>query len=245
MTPDWVYPYLAVFLRVSGCIMLLPAIGGNFTPVRARIMICLMLTLIIAPVVYEGLQAALNSGRSTFGIMAGEFLFGIVLGALVRLIAYAASFAGGMITSLIGLTNVFSMNIEHNESAPILETFLGLATTALIFSTDTHLLMVVAIRKSYDFYAATQDISAQIFLVEVVDAVRKSATIAMHIAAPFLILTVVANFAVAILNRLVQQVPMYFVMNGPIVLVGFVLMGLVADRALGLVVAALIEELAR
>ena len=243
MNQIWVLTYVAVLLRVSAIVMLLPAIGASYVPTRVKVALCILMTLIIAPVMLEDVRKSISVDLGVPIVFLREIATGIMIGVTMRLIVYAASFAGGLVTSLIGMVNVFGVNIEHNESSPILETFLALTTTALIFGSDTHLLIIAAIVKSYEDYPVGHFLESQQALVAVVDIVRRMTNIAIHIAAPILVFSAMANVAVALINRMVQQVPIYFVMSGAMLIGGFMLLGLTLDKSLTRVVDALVEGL--
>lgn len=243
MNGDWLLIFVAVLVRVSGIVMLLPGIGATYIPMRVKAVICILFSLVIVPIVADDLQKLISNRNTIIFMFLGEMIVGLVVGLSIRLIVYAASFAAGMISNLIGLTNVFGINVDHGESVSILETLLGLLTTALIFATDTHLLMIASIRKSYINYPVAQLINSQQALIVIVDVIRNSTLIAMHIAAPLLLFSAISNFAIALINRIIQQVPIYFVMSGMVVLCSLALLAKTFDKSVAQLLDALVAEL--
>ncbi len=225
--------------------MLLPALGATYIPLRVKASICLVVTLVIAPVVFEDVKNSISSGHTIVLTFAREVAIGLIVGLSMRLLAYAAGFAGGIIASLLGMTNVFGINLDNGESTSILETLLALTTTALIFSTDTHHLMIASIKGSYDAYPPAQVLDGQQMLIVAVDSIRRATIVAIHIAAPILLFSTISNCALALINRFVQQVPFYFVMTGFIILLGLALLAATIDRSIMKVVESLVESIAR
>src|SRR3982751_4520444 len=88
---------MLVFARVGAMVMLLPGLGESNIPVRVKLGIALLLTLIILPLHRAAYQVDLSSMSSLAVLMVHEIIIGIVLGATARVTLAALSVAGSVI----------------------------------------------------------------------------------------------------------------------------------------------------
>jgi len=230
---------IVVFCRVAGLIMVFPALGSQRIPARVKIALAVFMTLIIAP----GLAPAVTDINSNPFVLIREVVTGIALGLAVRLIYYAAETAGNIISMMIGLSNAFSGANEESEALPILATFLSLAVTMMVFASDMHHLMIIGARKTYDILPLSSQMDMQGSLINIVEALRKSSVLALQVSAPFIIIGMIANLTAGILNRIVQQVPIYFVFTPLVTLAGLVVLWAVSAPMILNISAAMIAEL--
>jgi flagellar biosynthetic protein FliR len=219
--------------------MVLPALGSQRIPVRIKIILSLFITLLISP----GLDTPEARSVNLFTGVAKELSVGIAIGLLSRLLFNAAEAAGSIIAMMIGMTNAFAGTNEESESLPILATILSLFMAMMIFVTDLHHLMIVAVRRSYDIVPIAGSFGTQEVLGAIVDASHRSAVLALQISAPFVIIGMVANLTAGILNRIVQQVPIYFVITPVVTFIGLVVLSIVSTSIVMSLSAAMMREL--
>src|SRR6201994_1802801 len=76
--------FMLVFGRVGAMVMLLPGLGESNIPVRIKLAIALLLTLIILPLHRQAYQIDMQSMVPMIVMMFHELIVGIVLGATAR-----------------------------------------------------------------------------------------------------------------------------------------------------------------
>jgi len=204
---------LPVFFRVSGCIMLVPGIGSVRIPSRIKLYIALFVAVAIAPSIIMKIdENDLNKLLSNiFVLCVHEFGIGVVFGLFIRLIVSAIETAGVVISHAIGLSNSLGTLNDDMDQMPVIATLLGLSMTVLIFLTDLHLMFLMELYRTYEVLALGSMLDVRNRLSSIVDATTTSFVFAIRISAPFLVVMFVSNLAIALISRLVQQVPIYFV----------------------------------
>ncbi|NOZ37115.1 MAG: flagellar biosynthetic protein FliR, partial [Gammaproteobacteria bacterium] len=90
----WLWP----LFRIGGMVMAAPIFGARSVPARAKLIITLALTLIIAPLLPPVPAIDLFSPLS-FLIIAQQILIGVVMGFAVQL-AFSAVITGGQVIAM-------------------------------------------------------------------------------------------------------------------------------------------------
>ncbi len=134
---------------------------------------------------------------------------------------------------------------EDGEELPVLATFAVLCATAIVFAAELHVLMIKALADSYRWAPLQGGFEAGNGASGVLGAVSAAAAMSLNMAAPFIVLAIVANAAIGILNRIVQQVPVYFVSVPVMLLAGLGLLWLALAPMMERLAEALREELIR
>src|SRR5437764_7621586 len=97
LLPALAAAFMLVFARVGAMVMLLPGFGETNIPVRVKLGIALLLTLIILPLHRTAYQVDPTSMSSLAVLMVYEIIIGVVLGATARVTLSALSVAGSVI----------------------------------------------------------------------------------------------------------------------------------------------------
>ena len=119
--------------------------------------------------------------------------------------------AGASIGTSIGLTNVLIADTTTAQQSQLINGFLNLLAITLIFVTDAHHLMLRALVDSYDLLVpgvtpATGDIAHGL-----VSTLSAATLMGVRLAAPLLVFTLTFNTGLALMNRLVPQIQVFFV----------------------------------
>src|SRR5437879_1997343 len=104
LLPALAATFMLVFARVGAMVMLLPGFGESNIPVRIKLAIALLLTLIILPLHRTAYQVDLSSMSALGVLMVHEIVIGIVLGATARvtLSALQVYFVGVPLSIMVG-----------------------------------------------------------------------------------------------------------------------------------------------
>ena len=123
LLPALAATFMLVFARIGAMVMLLPGLGESNIPVRVKLSIALLLTLIILPLHRSAYQIDMTSLTSLLLLMLYEIVIGIVLGATARVTLAALSVAG----SVIGLAYIKLTGKDTSTYELPFGTFLGVA----------------------------------------------------------------------------------------------------------------------
>src|SRR6202167_3395258 len=97
LLPALAATFMLVFARVGAMVMLLPGLGESNIPVRIKIAIALLLTLIIVPLHRADYHVNMDTLSALLVMFIYEILIGIVLGATARVTLAALQVAGAVI----------------------------------------------------------------------------------------------------------------------------------------------------
>src|ERR1700722_20021159 len=103
LLPTLAAAFMLVFARVGAMVMLLPGLGESNIPVRIKLAIAVMLTLVILPLHRTAYQIDMNSLTPLLVMMLHEIVIGIVLGATARVTLSALQVGGAIIAQQLGL----------------------------------------------------------------------------------------------------------------------------------------------
>ena len=153
LLPALAATFMLVFARVGAMVMLLPGFGESNIPVRIKLAIALLLTLIILPLHRTAYQVDLNSMAALGVLMVHEIAIGIVLGATARVTLAALAVAGSVIAQQLGLGFVTAVDPTQGQQGVLIGNFLSILGMTLLFATDTHHLVIAALNESYRIFA--------------------------------------------------------------------------------------------
>ena len=127
--------FMLVFARIGAMVMLLPGLGESNIPVRIKLAIALLLTLIILPLHRAAYQVDMTSLTPLLVLMLHEIVVGIVLGATARVTLAALAVAGSVIAQQLGLGFVTAVDPTQGQQGLLIGNFLtilGLVLSALM-----------------------------------------------------------------------------------------------------------------
>src|ERR1700689_2330881 len=161
LLPALAATFMLVFARIGAMVMLLPGLGESNIPVRIKIAIALLLTLIILPLHRADYHVNVDSLSALLVMFIYEILIGIVLGATARVTLAALQVAGAVIAQQLGLGFVTSVDpTTQGQQGVLIGNFLTLLGVTLLFATDSHHLVIAALSDSYAIFSPGETMSS-------------------------------------------------------------------------------------
>ncbi|WP_454619995.1 flagellar biosynthetic protein FliR [Bradyrhizobium cenepequi] len=233
LLPALAATFVLVFARMGSMVMLLPGFGESNIPVRVKLGIALLLTLIILPLHRADYHVDITSVTSLMVLMVHEIVIGIVLGATARVTLSALSVAGSVIAQQLGLGFVTAIDPTQGQQGQLIGNFLTILGMTLLFATDTHHLVLAALNESYKIFSPgalmpTGDVAAL-----ATRAFAEAFKIGLQLSAPFLVFGLVFNIGLGVLARLMPQMQVYFVGVPLSILAGFLILAVVIAAMMG------------
>jgi flagellar biosynthesis protein FliR len=233
LLPALAATFMLVFARVGAMVMLLPGFGESNIPVRVKLGIALLLTLIILPLHRAAYQVDLSSMSSLGVLMVHEIIIGIVLGATARVTLAALSVAGSVIAQQLGLGFVTSIDPTQGQQGLLIGNFLTILGITLLFATDSHHLVIAALNDSYRIFSPGELMPSGDVAALATRAFAAAFKIGMQLSAPFLVFGLVFNIGLGVLARLMPAMQVYFVGVPLSIMVGFLIFALVLAAMMG------------
>ncbi len=204
--PAWAFTFMLVLCRVGAAVMLLPGLGEAEPPPMLRVGLSLGLVVLVLP----GVATVSPPGVWPMAAMAAaELMCGLVLGWLARCIAMALPMAGQIISLMLGLTSVVLPDPVLGQSSVIMRLF-SLAVPVLVLGTGLWALPVAALCGSYSLVPLGHLLPVTDGLEAAVGAVSTAFGLALRLASPFVIASMVWQAALGLLSRLIPQLQIYF-----------------------------------
>ena len=229
LAPVNVFIGFAVFCRVGALFMTAPAFGDFSLPARFRLAAALAVTLALAPVA-AGYYPALASATSqtTLGpvaaILFGEIAAGVFLGLTARIFMAALNVAGQVIAFQIGLSLAQTFDPTQELQGAIVGGFLTILATTMIFATDLHHLLLAALADSYTLMAPAAPLLTGDLADTMVRTLSSAFSLGLRLSAPFVVFGLVFYVGAGVLNRLMPQAQVFFMLMPANLAVGLMLL---------------------
>lgn len=205
--------------RVAACITFLPGIASERLPATGRLFLTLALTLALSAMGSE-LQTAVRKTGEVLVLtsMLGELFVGAFLGLMVRLFYLALEFAAAAAANYAGYGSVFEQSIESGHMSGPFSELVTLTSLVLFFVMDLHLAVFAMLGASFDGIPVG-GLSTSIGLEMFNSALKTSFILTLQLSAPLIVYSIVLNVGLGLLNKLMPQVPIYFI-SAPVVMAG-------------------------
>ena len=227
LLPALAATFMLVFARVGAMVMLLPGLGESNIPVRIKLGIALLLTLIILPLHRTAYQVDLTSMAALGVLMVHELIIGIVLGATARVTLSALAVAGSVIAQQLGLGFVTAVDPTQGQQGLLIGNFLTVLGVTLLFATDSHYLVIAALSESYRIFSPGESLPSGDVAALATRAFAAAFKIGMQLSAPFLVFGLVFNIGLGVLARLMPSMQVYFVGVPLSIMIGFLIFAFV------------------
>ncbi|MEM8773252.1 MAG: flagellar biosynthetic protein FliR [Pseudomonadota bacterium] len=249
MLPVDAFIMFAVFARVGALFMTAPALGDFTLSPRIRLAAALAVTAAIAsptaPLFPDWARGA-DPGAMA-GLILGEAVFGVFLGLSARLVMAALNVAGQIIAFQIGLSLAQIFDPTQELQGAIVGGFLAVLGTTMIFATDLHHLLLAALADSYVMFAPGSIPDFGDMSAAMTETLSASFSLGLRLAAPFVLFGLVFYIGAGVLNRLMPQAQVFFMLMPANLMLGVMLLmlttGMIMTLFLGRFEAFLVQFL--
>jgi len=200
-----------LFARIGALIMLLPGLGEQAVPARARLGFAVLLTAIIAPTLAEAIPEPPDNVWAMAMMLTSEILIGLILGGAARLLMTGLATAGQVMGLETGLAFAQTADPSQTQAGQIFAVFLGLMGAALIFATNLHHLFLAGIYGSYSIFTPGQAPDAGDAAQLAIQSVATSFMVGLQIAAPVVVGGLIFRVGLGVLARLIPTIQVFFV----------------------------------
>jgi flagellar biosynthesis protein FliR len=142
----WLSGMLWALGRVGGFCMVAPIFSATVMPMRIRVAIMLVLTMVLAPLAPTQIDLFSAIGAAT---MVSQVLIGGSIGFVLQLVFQAVSYGGILIGQSMGLGFAELVSPTSNASEPVLGQFYMVIVTLLFLAMDGHLQVIQLLADSF------------------------------------------------------------------------------------------------
>lgn len=223
---EQIFVWMLVFLRVGTAFSVMPTIGDAFITARTRLLFALAVSVVVAPVIRPQLPPMPGNPFQLLVLAVGEMAIGIFLGTIARLLMGTLEVAGTIISLQSGLANAQIFNPALATSGSLPGALMGWLGLLLLFVTDLHHLLIMAVVDSYATFTPGAAIPVDDMANVVGQLVSKTFLLGVQMSAPFLITGMLFALALGLLNKLAPQVQVFQIFTSVQVLLGLFLFAL-------------------
>ena len=231
--PAWAFAFVLVMARIGAAMTLLPGLGEAEPPMMVRVGLTLGITALLLPGIAPSVPKVPEAGAQAAFMVCAEVITGLWLGWLARLLVLALPIAGQFISYMLGVANVLQPDPElGSQATPIARLFDVVAPVvdpgvrALCAATGCAGRQLSADPGGH--LAARRGHRRRPRRVPP----RPHFRLAVRLASPFLLVSIVWHVATGLLARLVPRMQVYFVVMPAQILGGIVLLGVLATALL-------------
>ncbi|MBD8909029.1 flagellar biosynthesis protein FliR [Methylorubrum zatmanii] len=210
-----------IFCRIGGCLLIVPGFSSPRVPAQVRLLIAGGVSLAVTPLLLPLLQTKLSgqAPMQTLSWIGSETMTGLLIGLLGRIFIFVLETVMNATATMVGFGSMPGTPIEGSDAIPAVETLIVVTAVALMFAADLHWELFRGLVESYARIPPGEGFGTQTALVRIADQIGAAFTLALRIAAPFILYAVGVNLAAGFVNKLTPTIPVYFVAT-PFVMCG-------------------------
>lgn len=232
LVQPWLWAGFALFLRVGPVIALAPVFGEQAVPARLKLAAALAFTLVLLPRLAARMPVP-HDTLSALGHAGAEVAVGLVFGLALRLVVLALMTAGSIIAQSISLAQIAGGGVTP-EPAPAVGHLLLIGALALAATAGLHVKLAAFLLTSYDLVPPGHLPTPETVATAGLAATRRSLTLAVSLALPFVIGALLYNILLGVINRAMPQMMVTFVGAPLLVAGGLALLVVIAPVLIGL-----------
>lgn len=210
-----IFAFMLIFVRIGTAMTIMPGLGDSFVPRQIRLFLSLGLALVLAPLVQPFVPDPLPAMAVIFSLILMEFVIGLFIGTVARILMTALDVAGMIISMTSGLANAQVFNPSLASQGSITGAFLSMTGVMLLFATNLHHMLIYGLVESYQMFPIGGIPDAGGMAQMITKAVSAAFLIGFQLAVPFVMVAMLLYIGMGVLSRLMPQVQV-FILSLPI-----------------------------
>ncbi|MBB4064146.1 flagellar biosynthetic protein FliR [Gellertiella hungarica] len=207
---------LALFLtfcRIGGCVMVLPGFSSARVPPQVRLFAALGLSMAVLPMVWDIVYPKVGGGNQLayITLILSESAVGVMYGMIARFFTLGLQFTGSVLTQMIGFNAPPAPDVLEDNAENQLTNLISFGGLMVLFAMDFHHMVFRALLDSYMQMPVGGDMHVQKLLISLTDTVQATTLIMLRLSSPFIIYGLMFNVSIGMINKLAQQIPIFFI----------------------------------
>ncbi|MFZ6725997.1 flagellar biosynthetic protein FliR [Undibacterium sp. MH2W] len=218
--------FLWPLTRILGLIAIAPPFGNSSIPARIKIAFGVVLALIITPGIPPFTEADPIS-LSGIMILMQQFVIGLGMGFIMRLVFAAIEMAGTLtgMTMGLGFASFFDPQTRGNTSA--IAQFLVLVATVLFFSLNVHHALLIALMDSFRTIPISMTLNSGFDFHRLAIWGEQIFIYGLKLSIPLVTALLLTNVALGILTRAAPQLNIFGIGFTITISVGLLILGMI------------------
>lgn len=225
-SPREVIFFALVLSRVAGIFSAIPVFGGRTIPLRIKVTIILMISLVCFPVLRLTPPSIPTDAFTLVLLVLREAMVGITLGFITRIIFSAVEFSGQIIGMQMGFTISSIIDPSQGTQTQIMSVMQTLLATLMFLSMNIHHLFIRTIVDSFRIVPlGSWHMNAEI-LSFLVKGTSDIFVLGIRLAAPVMVALLLTSVTLGIMARAFPQMNIFMVSMPLNIGIGFLVLGL-------------------
>lgn len=200
------------FCRIGGCFLLMPGLSSVRVPMQIRLFVAVSATVGLLIHLWDQIYPFVDRRPGVLvPMIVSELLVGALIGMMARIYVMALQFMGSAIAMLIGFGGMSGPGVEDGEPQAALGAIISFSALLLLFIFDFHHEIIKALVESYKVAPVDVFFNPQAALVDITDTVSESFFVVLRLGSPFIAYSLLVNLTIGFVNKLVPQIPVYFI----------------------------------
>jgi len=219
----WVGDFFWPFIRIGAMFLVAPVFSSRTVPVRIRIMLSVLVTVILLPnlpftEIYEPL--------SPQGILLvfQQIAIGVVMGLILQIVFAALIMAGQTMATTMGLGFASSVDPQNGVQVTMLGQLYLMLGTLYFLAMDGHLLLLEVMANSFIYLPVGSPLNGGQIFGDIALFTAELFLAAVLLSLPVMVGVLLVNLAFGVITRAAPQLNIFAVGFPTTMLAGFVLM---------------------
>jgi flagellar biosynthetic protein FliR len=191
------------FARITGVMTADPVYSSSAIPTIYKAGFAVFLTLLVAPILPPFPVVPLVSAQGA-AILIQQWLIGMAMGFVMRIVMSSVELAGLMIATQMGLGFAMFYDPQNGAQVPAVSTMLSLFVTLLFLSFNGHLVLLATLVDSFKVLPIGQPIPLMTWRV-LAEWGGHIFSWGLWLALPVIAALMVANLAIGVMTRAAPQ----------------------------------------
>jgi flagellar biosynthetic protein FliR len=219
----WLINFIWPLTRILGLIMVAPVFGHRSVPARVKIGLGIFIALIASPALPPMPNVGLGSWYGLL-ILIQQFLIGLAIGYMMRIIFAAVEAAGEIIGLQMGLGFASFFDPQSAGQTLVLARFFNLLAVLVFLAVNAHLLVLGILVESFQTLPISANPLSAVGFRHVAGYGTTVFAVGLQLALPLIAILLMTNLALGILTRSAPQLNI-FAIGFPITLsVGLIML---------------------
>jgi flagellar biosynthetic protein FliR len=204
----WLSPMLWTFLRVLAVFTSAPIFSSKAFPVRARIALAFFIAF-AAQASLQNQPVISITGPEAMGAVIQQVGIGLAIGFTIRLVFAAIELAGEVVGLQMGLSFASFFDPSLNTQSSAVARFFGHMAAFLFIVMNGHLLVMMAVIKSFDAFPVDQNFLEALKTMKLYSLGSDIFASGLWIALPMVGMLMFVNLAFGIVSRVAPQINLF------------------------------------
>ena len=220
----WAPAFALVLARIGATMALLPGLGESVVPAMVRVAIAMCITVLLLPALQPLMPPVPESGLAMGLMIVAEVVTGLWFGWLARMIMLALPSGAQFVAYFLGISSVLQPDAELGAQSTALSKLFELGAPVLILASGFYTLPLKALVGLFQLIPPGQMLPSGDGLQAAVQAVGTAFGLALKVASPFVVASILWHFSVGLVSRVVSRMQICFVALPGQILGGLVLL---------------------